>query len=199
MTTSNRYHGVAITLHWLTAIAILALFVVGWTMTSLTPGSALQFTLFQWHKSVGITVLALTLLRVAWALAHRPPPLPETMPLWERWAAHGAHLAIYALLFLMPLSGWVVVSTSPFNIPTVLYGVLPFPHLPVLPTLPGKIGIYEQVRHLHHLGAYAMAGLLAAHVGAALRHHFLLGDAVLGRMLPRFGRRPPAPTPEAGL
>lgn len=186
MSSSLRYDGVAMFLHWLTALAVLGLIAMGLIMTDLPRGSALQFSLFQLHKSVGVTVLMLTLLRLAWRLAHRPPALPSEMPAWEKLAAHAGHLGLYALLFGLPLSGWATVSASPFNIPTVLYGVIPWPHLPVLSTLSNKKPVAEALGGLHSAAAWILIALLVVHAGAALRHHFLLKDDVLRRMLPRF-------------
>ena len=190
MTTSNRYDTVALTLHWLTAAAVLGLLVAGMTMTRLHPGSALQFSLYQLHKSVGITVLALTLARIGWRLAHRPPPPPDSMPAWERFAAGAAHLGLYGLLLGLPLTGWAVVSASPFNIPTVLYGLLPWPHLPGLASLApaAKHAAEAALKQIHDAGAWTLLALLALHVGAALRHHFWLRDGVMARMLPRWRR-----------
>ncbi len=187
MSIKTRYDAIAISLHWLTALAILAMLVMGWTMTSLKPGSLLQFSLYQWHKSVGMTVLALTVLRLLWRLGHHAPALPDAMPPLEKLGAHLGHLGLYGLLFGLPLSGWAVVSTSPFNIPTVLYGVLPLPHLTFLADLADKGWLNKQLQGLHELGVWFLLLLLAVHVGAALRHHFLIKDTVLVRMLPRFG------------
>jgi cytochrome b561 len=186
MSSPLRYDGVAIALHWLTALAIIGLIAMGLIMTDLPRGSALQFKMFQLHKSVGVTVLALTLLRLAWRLAHRPPPLPDEMPAWEKLAAHAGHLGLYGLMFAMPLSGWAVVSASPLNIPTVLYGVIPWPHLPILSTLADKKPVAEALEDLHSAGAWILIALLVVHAGAALRHHFLMKDDVLRRMVPRF-------------
>lgn len=174
-------------LHWLTALAVLALLAMGWIMTDLPLGSPLQFTLFQLHKSVGITVLALTLVRLVWRAAHRPPPLPDSMPKLERLGAHLGHLGLYALLLGLPLLGWGVVSTSAFNIPTVLYGLIPFPHIAFLADLPDRAPVNKALEAGHSLGAYVLAALVAVHVLAALRHHFLLKDGVLKRMLPGRG------------
>lgn len=188
MPLKTRYDAIAISLHWLTALAILALLVMGWTMTSLKPGSPLQFSLYQWHKSVGMTVLALTVLRLVWRLGHAAPALPDEMPALEKLGAHLGHLGLYGLLFGLPLSGWAVVSTSPFNIPTVLYGVLPLPHLSFLADLADKAAVNKQLQGVHEFGVWVLVLLLAVHVGAALRHHFLIKDTVLVRMLPRFGK-----------
>ena len=178
----KRYDLVAIALHWAMAALILALVVIGFVMTAQKPGSPLQFQLYQGHKSVGISVLVLALSRLGWRLAHRPPDLPESMAGWERLAAHAAHLALYGLMLGMPLLGWAVVSTSPFNIPTILFGVIPLPHLP-LPR-----GLNDTAKLLHSAGAWILIATILGHAGAALRHHFLLGDDVLKRMLPRFGQ-----------
>jgi cytochrome b561 len=186
MPTNTRYSGIAIAIHWLTALAIVAQLVMGWSMTSMKPGSYLQFSLYQWHKSVGMTILALSILRLIWRLLHKPAPLPATMPAWEMRAANASHAFLYVLLIMLPLTGWAVVSASTLNIPTVLYGVLPLPHLPVLSDLTDKRAAESAIVLVHEIGGWILAILLAGHVGAALRHHFLVHDDVLVRMLPRF-------------
>lgn len=183
----RRYDAIAMTIHWLTALAIAAQLVMGWSMTSMKPGSYLQFSLYQWHKSIGMTVLALSIVRLLWRLAHRPPPMPAKMPVWERRLANLVHAALYLLLIALPLSGWAVVSASPFNIPTVLYGVLPLPHIPWLADLPDKRAAESALKLVHKLAGLTLVTLLAGHVGAALRHHYRLHDDVLTRMLPRIG------------
>jgi cytochrome b561 len=131
---SERYTAVAMVLHWLIAIGILALIGVGLAMTHLTLAPMLQFQLYQLHKSIGITVLLGVLLRILWRVFHPPPALPD-MPRLEKAAAEGAHTLLYVLMIVLPLTGWALVSVSPFNLPTVLYGLVPWPHLPVLPQL----------------------------------------------------------------
>lgn len=187
VSTRTRYDAVAIALHWLTVLAILSLLAMGWIMTSVPPGSATQFMLFQWHKSVGITVLGLTVLRLGWRLAHKAPALPDTMPPLEKLAAHLGHVGLYALLFAMPLTGWALVSTSPFNIPTMLYGFIPFPHLVFPAALGSKAALNADFVNAHFVGVWLIVALVAVHAAAALRHHFVLRDTVLTRMLPRFG------------
>ena len=182
----TRYGAVAMGLHWLTALLILSLLVLGWIMTDLPPGSPQQFKLFQLHKSLGVTVFALTVVRLAWRLHHGVPALPATMPEWERKAALLGHLGLYALAFGMPLSGWAVVSSSPFNIPTYLYGVVPLPHIWFLAEAQDKKALSHLLGEVHELAALGLVGLLVVHVGAALRHHFVLKDDILRRMLPRF-------------
>ena len=192
MSDSDRYHGVAIALHWLTALAVLCLFVIGLVMTDLPRGASLKFTLYQLHKSVGITVLLLTVVRFGWRLTHRPPALPDHIRNWERRASEAMHAALYVFLFGLPMLGWATVSASPYNLPTILYGVVPWPHLPVLSTLANKAAAEELLGDLHSSGAWVMLAFLALHAGAAIRHHLILHDDILLRMLPRalhFSRR----------
>jgi cytochrome b561 len=183
-TLSVRYDSVAKTLHWLIALAIIGMLIVGWVMTSLPQGSPYKFPLFQWHKSIGITILLLSVARLVWRLLHRPPPYPATMPGWERFAAHFTHAMFYVLIIGMPLTGWAIVSASPLNLPTLLYGVVPWPHLPLLPTLHNKREIGHMIGEVHELGAYILVVLLALHVAAAQKHHWFDRDDILIRMTP---------------
>ena len=107
------------------------------------------------------------------------------MPAWERTLAHFSHAGLYVLLIALPLSGWAVVSASPLNIPTVLYGIVPLPHLPVLADLADKKAAEDVLKSVHAFAGWMLVVLLAGHIGAALRHHFRLHDDVLVRMLPR--------------
>lgn len=181
---SLSYDNVAKTLHWLIAFAIVAMLAIGWIMTSLPKGDPNKFALFQWHKSVGITILLLSLFRLFWRLAHKPPPLPASMPGWEKLLAQTVHVIFYVLIIGMPLLGWIIVSTSPFNLPTMLYGVIHWPDLPVLPTLENKKDIGHLAANAHSLGAWILAGLLVLHVLAAHKHHWFDRDDVLTRMAP---------------
>ncbi|MEE8631045.1 MULTISPECIES: cytochrome b [Methylobacterium] len=182
--TPRRYTLVAIVLHWLIALGILVLLGLGLAMTRGPLSPMDRFAFYQWHKSVGLTVLVLMGVRLAWRHFHKPPPLPAAMPKAERRAASAAHLALYGLLLAMPLVGWAMVSASPYNIPTVLYGVIPWPHLPVLPELPNKAAVEGVLKLVHSYGAWLLMALLLLHVGAALRHHLVLRDDTLWRMLP---------------
>ncbi len=199
-TTARRYTRVAIALHWLIAAAILTNLVLGWRMGGAEGAS--KFALFQLHKSVGITVLALTVLRVAWRLAHKPPAYPATMPRWERVSAKSAHLLFYGLMIVMPLTGWIIVSASLLNIPTLLYGLIPLPHIGVVHdlSLASRHTVEEGVATTHMLLAYLFAALIGLHVAAALKHQFLGKDGVLGSMVPGLSSGPGVrtPVPERG-
>jgi len=115
--------------------------------------------------------------------------LPDAMPMLERRAAEGAHVALYAFLLFLPLTGWALVSASPFNIPTVLYGVIPWPHLPVLSALEDKAPVEHVLKIVHGRAAWLLMALVLVHAGAAFRHHFILRDGILRRMLPAIARK----------
>lgn len=182
--TRSRYGAVAIALHWAIAFGIVFQLVLGPVMTSPHVDKFAQFRQYQLHKSIGITVLLLMLARLAWRLGHKPPPLPADMPVWERKAAHFTHVMFYVLGIGMPLVGWALVSSSPLNLPTVLYGIIPWPHLPILSTLTDKAPVEAVFKVLHDKAGFLLLLLVLLHVAAALRHQFFKGDGVLGRMIP---------------
>ncbi len=181
---STRYTSVAITLHWLIALSIIGLLAMGLVMTEkdLLP-QELQFRMFQWHKSLGLSVLVLSVLRLVWRLLHKPPALPAHMPLWEKFAAKGTHFVFYLLMLAIPLSGWALVSTSSWGLPTVWFGLFEWPHLP-LGDLPNKEQINHTASDAHELLAYLLIGLLGLHIGAALKHYLIDRDEVVSHMIP---------------
>lgn len=180
----SRYTLVAIILHWVMALGILALAGIGLAMTHLKLDLLTLFQLYQLHKSIGITILLAAILRLVWRLANRPPALPSSMTRLARKAAEGSHFLLYFFLIALPLTGWALVSASVLDIPTVLYGVVPWPHLPILSTLDDKKPVEDALKLVHAYGAWALIALVAAHAGAALHHHFIAKNDVLRRMLP---------------
>jgi cytochrome b561/polyisoprenoid-binding protein YceI len=193
-----RYTTVAILLHWLIAAAIVFQIILGWRMGDEPKGPA-TYAIFQLHKSVGITILLLSLARLAWRLTHRPPPHPATQPRWETIASKIVHVAFYGIMIGLPLTGWIIVSTSKLTIPTVLYGAIPWPHLPFLPELAaGPKHLWNQAGlAAHQLLVWLTYGLLALHLGAVAKHQILDRDEVLGHMAP--GARPGWLEPRAWL
>ncbi|MFA6605555.1 MAG: cytochrome b/b6 domain-containing protein [Sphingomonas sp.] len=129
----TRYSAIAILLHWAIAALILANLLLGWRMGYLK-GLA-QFDMFQLHKSIGITVLLLSVARLGWRMLNPPPPLLISMKTWERRAAGTTHWLFYGLMIGMPLTGWAMVSVSAYNIPTLLWKTVPWPHIGFLHTL----------------------------------------------------------------
>jgi cytochrome b561 len=173
---TDRYTRTAVTLHWLVFLLILAAFPLGYYMHDL-PLSPHKLRMYSYHKWIGVTVLMFAVIRVSWRATHRPPAMPETMKPWEKLAAESVHYLLYALIFAIPISGWLMSSAMGFQ--TVWFGVLP------LPDLVGKNKELAGVLHeVHEMLNYGLAGLVAGHAGAALKHHFIERDDVLVRMIP---------------
>lgn len=189
---ATRYSLVAIVLHWAVAIGIAALVLIGLAMAHLDLAPLQKFKLYQLHKSVGVTVLLLAFLRLGWRLTHAAPRLPATMSLRDALAARAAHWLLYVLQFAVPLAGWALVSVSVLGIPTLLYGVVPWPHLPFLTTIADKAPVEAVVETMHAWLAYSLVAVVVAHAAAALRHHLIIRDDILTRMVPFL--RPRTPT-----
>lgn len=173
----------AMALHWLLALALVGVFAVGLYMADL-PFSPARLKLYNWHKWAALVILGLSLLRLVWRLAHRPPPLPAAielaMPAWQRLAHHATHHGLYLLFFAVPLLGWAYSSAAGF--PVVLFGWLPLPDF-----VPASPALAEALKPLHKLSAFAMAALVLLHVAGALKHVVIDRDGLLQRMLPGRG------------
>jgi cytochrome b561 len=171
-----RYSGVAIALHWLVAGAIFTTFPLGLYMADL-PLSPRKLELVSYHKWIGVTLLALMCLRLAWRLTHRPPPLPPAVPAWQRRTAAVAHWALYALLVAIPLSGWLYSSAA--GVPTVYLALWQ------LPDLVGKDKVLAEWLKLAHKSLnFALLALVVVHVAAAIKHQFVDRDDLVARMRP---------------
>lgn len=168
-----RYNTGAMVLHWLIAFALAVELAVGFGM----PRDASGFAAYQFHKSLGLTILILTLVRIGWRFAYKAPPALDTGAM--ALAAKAGHAGLYAFMLLAPLTGWAIVSTSPIQVPTMLWGVIPWPHLPL-----GK-GMSETFEEVHEIIAFVGIALFVGHVLAALWHHFARKDATLLRMSPK--------------
>ncbi|WP_068317327.1 cytochrome b [Polycladidibacter hongkongensis] len=181
--TKKSYGWIAIALHWSIALIIIGMLAFGFYMSSLNPFDPGVFELFQLHKSIGFTLLALVLVRLVNRFCMTTPRLPESMRPIERALAHLGHLGLYGLMLLMPITGWMMVSASPFNIPTIWFGLFEVPHLPVPAVLGDKEAASELMKTFHALGAFAFIAVILGHVLAALKHHLINKDGVLLRML----------------
>ncbi len=171
-----RYTLPAVTLHWLLAAAILGSLAVGTYMTGLSL-SPTRLKLYNWHKWAGVVILALSALRLAWRLTHRPPP-PAPGPAWQQRLAGATHVAMYALFFAVPLAGWAYSSAAGF--PVVLFGVWPLPDF----VAPDR-ALAEAIKPLHKILAWSLSALVLLHVAAALKHQLVDRDHLLRRMMPR--------------
>jgi cytochrome b561 len=173
--SSARYSSTAIALHWLLAVALAASFGVGVFMSDLA-ASPLKLRLFNAHKWAGISILALSAVRLVWRLTHRPPP-DAAMPGWQRTAEHVTHRLLYGLFFAVPLVGWAYSSAAGF--PVVLFGVLPLPDF-----VPADKALAQLIKPWHGNLAWALAALVLLHVAAAIKHQVVDLDGLLGRMWP---------------
>ncbi|MBN8285657.1 cytochrome b [Zoogloea sp.] len=176
--TPPRYTGPAIAAHWVIAALILVAFPLGVYMHEL-PLSPTKLKLYSYHKWIGITVLLLFVPRILWRITHRPPaPLP--MPAWQHKIAEGTHHLLYLLMFLVPLSGWLMSSAKGFQV--VYFGVLP------LPDLVGKSeDLGDLLKEVHEALNFGLLALVGLHIAGALKHVIIDKDGTLRRMLP-FGK-----------
>lgn len=182
-----RYGMVAILLHWLIAGIIFIQLWIGFWMEDLAKGSFDRFQALQWHKSVGLTILILSVGRLAWRLMNPAPPAPPHMKPAERRLAGAAHVGLYILMITVPLAGWATVSASPLGLPTTLYGVIDWPHIPMLANAADKEAAEHLMHEIHEVLVFSLIGLFLLHILAAVRHQYLLKDNVVARMLPWLG------------
>jgi cytochrome b561 len=172
--STRAWGAVARLLHWGMAVALLGQLVLGWVAVSwhLSPT---KLELFVWHKTLGISLLALVILRLIWRLVDgRPEPAPG--PLWQQRLARGSHALLYLLMLAIPVSGWVIQSASGF--PFKLFAAVE------LPALVERSKSVQNLAESIHLGLFWLfAALILAHVGAALHHHWGREDATLRRMV----------------
>jgi cytochrome b561 len=184
--TVKRYHSGAMLLHWLTALLLMGNLVLGLLLEDIPSDQKFQF--YQLHKSLGISVLVLTLLRIVWRFMFPVPALSPTLKAWEKGAVKITHVLFYVLMLGLPLSGWALVSASTRKIPTVLFGLIPLPNMPFFESILDvgeRKAIASSIEDVHGLLSYVMIGLLAVHILAALRHHWMLKDETILRMTPK--------------
>nr|WP_111298716.1 cytochrome b [Paracoccus saliphilus] len=171
------YGTTARVLHWIVAAAVLAMIPAGLIMVRDGLDRGLQDVLFIFHKNLGSILIPIVALRVIWRITHPAPPLPATLPAWQRRAARGSHLALYVLMVALPLSGYVRVRAGGFPIEGLdALG---------LPALVGRSkSLAEVASTVHAVAAFALIAVLAVHLGAALHHALIRQDGVWGRIWP---------------
>ena len=191
----QRYNRTAMALHWL--VAALILINVFYGLAAANADAAHVRRLIDTHKSIGLTVLGLVLLRILWRLGHKPPPLPQSYPRSERLAAHAAHFALYTVILLLPLSGYLHDSAwnGGATHPLVLFGVLHFPRMPIIKSFDPatKDNLHQLLGAAHVYFGYVLYGLVALHLLGVVKHHIWDREPELGRMLPGFHHRPDGP------
>lgn len=178
--TGQHYGAIAQALHWTVAALIVTQFVLALRADGLPLGPAKIAVLAQ-HKSIGMTIFALAVLRLIWRLFNPAPALPATMPRWQRIAAHGSHVALYGLILITPLAGWLMSSAR--NFPVSWFGAFTFPDL-----IKPDRARYEFFHEAHEIVAYTLAAIALLHIAAAVKHQVVDRDDVLRRMLPKSPR-----------
>ena len=181
----DRYSRVAVWLHWIIALLIVVNLLLGFYHEEFD--KPVRTVLMDIHKATGLTILALTFARLAWRLGHRPPPFDPAMKAWEATLARLVHGLFYLLLAAMPLTGWMIVSTRGRS--TSWFGLFDVAPLPVS----RAEDFHEALEEVHELLGYGMLGLLALHVGGALKHHVEGHRHLIGRMALWTRARPPRP------
>ena len=173
---SVHYDRVAVALHWLIAVFLIGQISLGWYLGTVPRGTPARSLYVNFHKSTGLTLALLILIRLYWRLTHPPPPLPPFLPSWERKAARWNHLALYGCMLIMPLSGYIASNFSKYGVK--LFNIVSLPPWGVDdPTL------YALFNGTHIVTSYAFVTLIVLHIAAAVRHA-VQRDGILQRILP---------------
>lgn len=175
---ADRWGALAAAFHWIIMLLILTQAAIGLTMVNL-PRRPSVFAIYNLHKSIGLTILALAVLRLAWRAFDRRPQDPPGMPNWQRRIAHATHWLLYVLIFAVPLSGWLFDSATALR-PLHWWDAITMPSLTGGPAPDWA----DFTRSLHHFLFWLLVAVVVGHVAAALKHHFIDRDNVLRRMWP---------------
>jgi cytochrome b561 len=180
--SEQRYGAVAMTLHWLMALVLVALVVLGLYMVSLPDVGfdKKKVTLILYHKELGILALLLAALRLAWRVGNALPRLVGNLPDWQKVTARFVHLSFYGVMFALPLTGWMMSSAT--GIPVSFFGLFELPDV-----VPYNERWFHALIDIHKWLGYALIALFSVHAGAALRHHWVSRDDTLRKMLPGGG------------
>ncbi len=177
---TRRYTKAAVILHWIMALAFFGMLASGLAMAQedLLERS-LKFQMYQWHKSLGVLLLLAFFARIGWRLFHKAPSLPDSINKLEQWAAKGGHYALYLWMIAVPMTGWVMVSSSNYGLPTIVFGWFTWPHIP---GLAGDEAINGAAHVAHKYLAYIFIALIAGHIAAVIKHAVIDKHNLLPRM-----------------
>lgn len=187
----SRYNSGAILIHWVMAIAFFMMLASGILMTYVDIGQSLKFQMYQWHKSGGVLLLMAFGLRLMWRWISDIPELPNHFSNLEKTAAKSGHWALYAFMILMPLTGWLMASSSAFGLPTIVFGWFTWPHIQDVPTLfglspwPGIAGneaLETLAKNAHFFLAIFFGITIATHIAAVIKHARVDNENLLTRM-----------------
>lgn len=178
-TAAQRYTTVAIILHWVMAAAFVLMLASGLSMEYLELQKSFKFNLYQWHKSLGVLLLAAFALRLFWRLLHKPPALPASIKGLEAAAAKAGHIALYLCMLAVPLSGWAMVSSSNYGLPTIVFGLFEWPHIP---KIAGNEAVNAAAKTAHWVLAWLFIAAILGHVAAVVKHAAIDHENLLPRM-----------------
>ena len=188
----DRYTTTAIALHWLIALLLLGQFAFGLVLDDIPRGTPARGIYVNLHKSSGIVIGLLIVLRIVWRLTHTPPPLPGTLPAWQRHMARLSHAALYLCMLALPLSGYLASNFSK-------HGIKFFNVVRIPPWGPDDKALYAFFNTTHHIAALLLALFVGVHVLAVAKHMLIDRDGLLWRMWPRRAERSVLPQPELPL
>ena len=173
-----RYNGMAMGLHWLVALLLVSQFALGWYLEGIPRGVPARGYFVNLHKSTGLLIALVILVRIGWRLTHRPPPLPYSMPRWQQQVANGTHFLLYVFMLLMPVAGYIASNFSKF-------GINFFNTLKLAPWGPEDKQLYAFFSQMHGISSWVLLALVLVHVLAAFKHAIVDRDTILYRMLPQ--------------
>lgn len=167
MPSDTRYNNVAIILHWVMAIAFLLMLGSGLAFDNIDMSQSLKFNMYQWHKSLGLLLLVAFFIRIGWRLFHKPPQLPHSFKKLDIIGATLGHIGLYALMIAMPVTGWLMVSSSPYGLPTIIFGWFEWPHIEFAK---GSEFIHQRAKDAHWVLGWAFIVMAVVHVAAVIKH-----------------------------
>jgi len=179
----SRYSPLNQALHWITALCMLAILPLAWVMTNAKDGTPFDDALYNWHKTLGLIVLLVTVFRIVWRFFDRPPAFPPGVAAWDKRLAHAVYILFFFLMLWMPVTGFFASGYGGY--PTALFNLIPTPAL-----LPKDKDLKDLFNTLHDLGQWAVYALIALHLSAVVFHLVWRKDGVLGRMLPPHATEP---------
>jgi len=179
--SNTKYNLIAIALHWVMAICFFIMLGAGFAMSNLEFDPSLKFQIYQWHKSGGVLLLLAFFFRIVWRLFKPPPPLPNGLPALDVKAAKLGHYGLYALMIAMPLTGWLMVSASVYGLPTIVFDLFEWPHIP---GIAGNEAIENIANRAHFILGILFSLMIAAHIGAVIKHHLKDKINLMPRMIP---------------
>lgn len=175
----QKYRTSLIITHWLMALAFVLMLMSGFIMVNLEFNPNLKFQIFQWHKSLGVILLCTFFLRIILRLTKETPKLPKNIKTLEKIAAKLGHYLLYIFMILIPLSGWIMASSSPYGLPTIVFGLFEFPHFP---KIAGNELAHLYSNKVHGIFAYCFFVVILLHILAVIKHAIFDKENLLPRM-----------------